>query len=390
MFAHVFRYRMKCFLGDRVTLFWTMVFPILLSTLFLMAFSNFGKTTSFAGIKVAVVNNDAYQENRMFQETLAAAAEKQGDEEPLLSMELVSLGEAETLLDQGEVHGIILLDPDIKLVVNQSGFNQSIIKSFLDQYQQVSASYTSLFQMNPGLLASRDTLKDYSADYDFIVEKNPGKNKTDITVTYFYALLAMTTLYGSFWGIRAVNEVQADQSMKGARINLAPVHKMKMLLAAILAAWIIQFVELTILILYMSMVLKVSFGSQAGCILLTCLVGSLTGITLGTMVGGLIKKSDGIKTGILLGITMTLSGFAGLYFASFKYVVTKAVPVLAYINPANLITDALYALYYYDTYERFTLNIILLLAFAAVFCLLTYLSVRRDRYASIPSIQEGD
>ena len=243
--------------------------------------------------------------------------------------------------------------------------------------------------MNPGLLASRDTLKDYSADYDFIGRKS-GENKTDITVTYFYALLAMTTLYGSFWGIRAVNEVQADQSMKGARINLAPVHKMKMLLAAILAAWIIQFVELTILILYMSMVLKVSFGSQAGCILLTCLVGSLTGITLGTMVGGLIKKSDGIKTGILLGITMTLSGFAGLYFASFKYVVTKAVPVLAYINPANLITDALYALYYYDTYERFTLNIILLLAFAAVFCLLTYLSVRRDRYASIPSIQEGD
>ena len=390
MFAHVFKYRMKCFLGDRVTLFWTMVFPILLSTLFLMAFSNFSKATSFTGIKVAVVNNDAYQENRMFQEALDSVTEKQGDEEPLLSMELVSLEEAETLLDQGEVHGIILLDPDIKLVVNQSGFNQSIIKSFLDQYQQVSASYATLFQMSPELLANRDALKDYSANYDFLVERNPGKNETDITVTYFYALLAMTALYGSFWGIRTVNEVQADQSMKGARVNLAPVHKMKTLLAGILAAWIIQFAELSILILYMSMVLKVSFGNQVWCILLTGLVGSLTGITLGTMLGGLIRKSDGIKTGVLLGITMTLSGFAGLYFASFKYVVTKAVPVMAYINPANLITDALYALYYYDTYERFALNIVLLLAFAAVFCLLTYLSVRRNRYASIPSIQEGD
>lgn len=102
MFAHVFRYRMKCFLGDRVTLFWTMVFPILLSTLFLMAFSNFGKATSFAGIKVAVVNNDAYQENRMFQETLAAAAEKQGDEEPLLSMELVSLGKLKRFWIRGK------------------------------------------------------------------------------------------------------------------------------------------------------------------------------------------------------------------------------------------------------------------------------------------------
>jgi ABC-2 type transport system permease protein len=165
---------------------------------------------------------------------------------------------------------------------------------------------------------------------------------------------------------------------------------MKMLLAGILAAWIIQFVELSLLILFMSLVLKVSFGNQVGYILLTCLVGALTGVTLGTLVGGLIKKGEGIKIGVLLGISMIMSGLAGLYFASFKYFVTKAIPIIAYVNPANLITDALYALYYYDTYQRFALNIFLLLAFSAVFCMLTYLSVRRDQYASIPSIQEGN
>jgi len=390
MFSHVFKYRMKCFLGDRVTLFWTMIFPILLSTLFLMAFSNFSKATGFTGINVAVVDNNAFRENKPFQDALASVAEKRGDEEPLLSVRLVSREEAEKLLGDGEVHGIILLDPDIKLVVNQRGFNQSIIKSFLDQYQQIRASYSSLFQMIPELLASRDALEDFPVDYDFLVEKVPGKNETDITVTYFYALLAMTTLYGSFWGIRVVHETQADQSMEGARVNVAPVHKIKMLLAGMLAAWIIQFAELAILVLYMSTVLKVSFGDQAGCILITCLVGSLTGITFGTMVGGLIKRRYGLKIGVMLGITMTMSGFAGLYFASFKYKVIKAVPIMAYINPANLITDALYALYYFDTYERFALNIALLMAFAAVFCLATYLSVRRNRYAGIPSIQESD
>ena len=45
--------------------------------------------------------------------------------------------------------------------------------------------------------------------------------------------------------------------------------------------------------------------------------------------------------GVLLGISMIMSGLAGLYFASFKHFVTKAIPIIAYVNPANLITDAL-------------------------------------------------
>lgn len=388
MFTHIFKYRMKCLLGDKVVLFWTMLFPILLSTLFLMAFSNLSKADDFISAKVAVVNNEAYQENKTFQEALAAAAEKNGEQEPFLSVELVTRAEADSLLEQGKVDGIIQLDPDISLIVKQSGLYQSIIKSFLDQYKQVNASYTSVFEMKPELLTSQK-LKLYSAD-DYLLERSLRKEKTDITVTYFYALLAMTSFYGSFWGVRIINEVQANQSMKGARINVAPVHKMKMLMAGILAAWIIQFAELLILILYMNLVLKVSFGSQVGYILLTCLVGALAGVTMGTLVGGLVKKNEGLKIGVLLGISMIMSGLAGLYFAQFKYTVTKAFPILAYINPANLIADALYALYYYDTYDRFILNIILLLAFSAVFGLVTYLSVRRDQYASIPSIQEDN
>ena len=255
MFTHIFKYRMKCFLGDKVTLFWTMLFPILLSILFLMAFSNLNNADNFTGARVAVVNNDAYKSDKMFQETLASVTEKHGDDAPLLSMELVSLEEAGTLLEQGKVHGVILMDPDIRLVVNQTGIYQSIIKSFLDQYKQVSASYKSLFQTNPELLAGGNKLVDYSADYSYLTE-SLGKNETDNTVTYFYALLAMASLYGSFWGIRVNGRSTGRSDHEGSPINLAPAHKMKMLLAGILAAWIIQFVELSLLILFMSLVLR--------------------------------------------------------------------------------------------------------------------------------------
>ena len=106
MFMHIFKYRMKCFLGDKVTLFWTMLFPILLSILFLMAFSNLSNVDSFTGARVAVVNNDAYKSDKMFQETLASVTEKHGDDAPLLSMELVFRGRNTS--EQGKVHGVIL------------------------------------------------------------------------------------------------------------------------------------------------------------------------------------------------------------------------------------------------------------------------------------------
>jgi ABC-2 type transport system permease protein len=47
------------------------------------------------------------------------------------------------------------------------------------------------------------------------------------------------------------------------------------------------------------------------------------------------------------------------------------------------VSDALYALYYYGPGARFTLNILLMLAFTALFSLVVYLVTRRQKYASL-------
>ena len=41
--------------------------------------------------------------------------------------------------------------------------------------------------------------------------------KPDTNLGYFYALIAMTCVYGSYWGIRNTMHLQADQSPQGAR-----------------------------------------------------------------------------------------------------------------------------------------------------------------------------
>ena len=53
---------MKCLLRDRSTLFWTLLFPLLLSTLFFVAFGHLHSDQDivFDPIPVAVVDNEAY------------------------------------------------------------------------------------------------------------------------------------------------------------------------------------------------------------------------------------------------------------------------------------------------------------------------------------------
>ncbi len=75
-----------------------------------------------------------------------------------------------------------------------------------------------------------------------------------------------------------------------------------------------------------------------------------------------------------------LSGMMGI---TMKYVIDKNVPILNKINPANMITDGFYALYYYDTPERFFMNLISLILFSLVLFLISIVILRGEKYDSI-------
>ena len=66
-----------------------------------------------------------------------------------------------------------------------------------------------------------------------------------------------------------------------------------------------------------------------------------------------------------------------------KYIVDKNVPIINKINPASMITDGFYSLYYYDTLDRYFFNIASLLVFALIMITISYFSLRRQKYDSI-------
>lgn len=371
MFFQIFKYNFKTILVEKSGLFWTLAFPILLSTLFGLAFANLHETNSFDSIPVAIV--DSQNADATFLEVMAGT--------DLFDIQTTDEGEAKELLSHGKISGYITFDGETELTVQKSGLEETILKSFLDSYAQDVSTVTNIMTLNPQAM-SKEFVERLMSEDSYTIER-PVRESNDTTVIYFYALLAMNCIMTATYGCVSVVNIQANQSQIAARTNVAPTHKMKVFLASISAYYVCQIINILIILAYLILVLKVDFGASLGRVVLMCFVGSLTGITMGTSISALLKKSEGIKMAIVIGITMLGSFLAGLMSTDIKYIVDKGFPPAKYINPVSLITDGFYCLYYYDTYERFYMNLGILGGMAVLFCLITYSILRRQKYESI-------
>lgn len=382
MFAHIFINRFKCLVRDKTVMFWTLAFPILLASLFWLAFGNLSSGERFSRINIAVVDNAEYQGNPGFQAALSAVAVSGSSrEKSLFNVRLSTYEQADELLKNNQIAGYIVIDGGAHLVVRESGINQTIIKAFLDEYAQKYAAIAAIIKQNPHAWPA--LMQNVTPSHNYLREVSPTRAKPDKTLNYYYALVAMACLFGSFRGLNEVSAVQANLSPQGARVNLAPTHKLKIFGYSLCTAAVVHLLSILILVAYLSVVLKVDFGNNLFYILLACGVGSMTGVMMGAVIGALIKKSESVRIAVLVSTSMILSFLAGLMVVDMKYIITQAIPAMAYINPANLITDAFYSLYYYDTYGRFFTNIVMLCGFAAVFYLIVYVILRRQRHASL-------
>lgn len=137
------------------------------------------------------------------------------------------------------------------------------------------------------------------------------------------------------------------------------------------------------LFLFLVFLLKVDFGLFGGHVVLLAIVGNLAGLAIGVAIASCFKVKEGTKLGILLSVTMLGCFLAGMMGITMKYVVDKNVGWINMINPANLITDGFYSLYYYDTLTRYWWDLLGLLIFIGVMVIVSVLALRRNSYDSI-------
>lgn len=379
MFFHLIKYQIKKRLNTKDELFWSLVFPILLGTFFFVSFGGyFEKYETFHAIPVAYVQESGNQDAAYFEEFLK---ELEDGEDPILEVSKVTQEEAENLLEKEEVKGIIRAGDTITLYVKEDGLDQSVLKGILDQYLQKSSTITAIAQSSPEKLES--IMNSLYEETSFLVEDSFSDGNMDPMVTYFYALIAMSCLYGCFSGHTIAVQGKANLSYLAARRVVSCTNKLQMILADFIGTLFVQFVCSLISLGYLTLILKVDFGDKMPFVIITILVGNIIGIATGLFISAVGRQTENVKMGIVISITMTECFLSGLMIQNMRVIVEKYVPILNRINPASLLVDSFYSLNIYETYERYTTNMILLIIMAAGLCILSYLAVRRERYASI-------
>lgn len=371
-----FKYKFFVLLRNKGMLFWTLMFPIILGTLFNVAFGSIMKTTeSFSEIPVAVVVRN---EGNYFTEVLKILS---NGEEAVLLPEYVEMQEAERMLASEEITGIFEIGDEIKLLISGNGLNQNILKTISDSFIQTSGTMNTIMQTKPE--KAEELLAGIYNDIKINHEITFGKGETDTNVQYFYALIAMACLYGSFFGGSNVSNIKADRSALAARRCISPTKKISMIFSDFCAAVILLFIIVLIILVYIIFVLNINFGDVWGYVILTAFVGCITGVGFGTLVASVLKTDDKTTEGILSAASTFLCFLSGLMLGNMKYVIEQYAPLINRINPAALLSDAFYCLAVYDNYSRYTLNIISLLVISAIFCIASAIILGRKKYAGI-------
>lgn len=375
------KYRFLQIVREFSVMFWALAFPLILATLFYFSFGSAGLSSTgeseWDKIKVCVVTSQQETaDSDAFLNFLDAM-----EQQTLEILPCDSEKDALEALNQGTISGIYYAFESPSLSVGKNGLQESILTSLLTSYTQNAAMLKEIAASHPEHLDA--AIHEISNYRQMVQETSLGGETLDPNVQYFFALIAYACLSGTFLGVRASFDSQANLTPLGARRSITPTHRLTLILVDMLVLTAIHFINIMILTVYIGKILGIGLGHNLPALLLINLMGSIIGITLGLAFGSLTKLSLNIKLGLSVLLTLFPSFLAGLMFGNMKNIIEQHFPVLNRINPAAVLSDAYYCMGVYNDMERFT-KCILILAFMSIILLFAaFLGIRRERYDSI-------
>ena len=377
------RYSFLTKIKNKELIFWPLIFPFVLGTVMYFSIGQV-EEADFETVRAALVTEAGEgdtDEKNSTEDVFPLFLDSLEEDSDIIRTEEMTGQEAVTALQNGEIDGIFYDGADPSLTVSASGFPQSILQMILESYMEGKETLEDVAALHPeGLSAAIETMEDHG---DAVEQVSLGGKTTDGTAQFFYALLGMACLYGCFIGYRSAMETQANLTPLAARRCAGPVHRLSLVVTEVLVSFGIHFVNMLLLLAYMKFVLKLEFAGSYVEMIPVILMGSMIGVTMGMFITSAGKMGEGVKVGIMVGISMAMSFCAGLMNADIKNVVDQNIPLLNRVNPAALVSDALYCLNVYDAPERYAQDMMIL----AVLCVLltagTFLIIRRERYVSI-------
>ena len=373
MFIHNFKYSLKLLLKNRQLVFWTLAFPIIMAVLFNMAFSNIENSETLEAIDIAVVDDNSFNSSLIYKNSLKSLGE--GDER-LFNITYTDEKGADELLYEKKVTGIFRIVKNEPVVtVNSNGLRETVLCYVVNEIKSTGDLVMKLGFEDIRKNISSGNKIDYEKEFTDIAQdvlssdaniNNVSTSNMSYIMIEYYSLIAMACMYSGLLSMTLMNYGLANVSAVGKRSAVSSAKKSGIVLPSLLASFVVQIAGLILLYLVLIFYVRADFGNELPKIILLSLAGSIAGLSVGTAVS------------VLAGCF-----FVGMMGVMMKNIVDKNVPILNKINPVAMITDGLYALYYYNSYERFWFDVISLAVFSLIVLLISINGLRRQTYDSI-------
>lgn len=372
---HLIKYNLLVKVKNFATTFWPLIFPILLGTMFYFAFGNIDDA-DFETVQVGIVKEE--EPDALF---LMFLDQVENNRNHLITTQELSGSAALAKLENEEISGIYYVGKSPSLTVAANGIPQRILQSVLSSYETGKSTIRQIVRTHPSGLWKG--IRQMLNQQETITQVSLGGHTINGNVQFFYALIAMTCLYGCFIGFGSAITLQANITSLAARRCITPTHKLKLILSEQIASFLLGYLDVIVLLIYLRYILKLDFQGKIGPMLLISFFGSLIGVSIGIFVGSIGKMKEGVKIGIILGFSMVCSFLSGLMNNTMKDIVEKNAPFINRINPAALISDAFYCINVYDDMGRYYRNLITLAVMSVVLVTASFLLIRRESYDSI-------
>lgn len=423
---------------------WTLVFPIVLATVFNFMFEPMRSTGSVEAVDVAVVADDAWEDSPFSQvvDTLSEA------DEPLLAVHPVATEqEARELIAEGSVAGAYIVDAagnegnaeqsgsdeldavdaagpadaagaasgsgtaagssDVSTVTSSAGstgapriilapagsgtgsdasydVNRAILESVATSYLQSEALIEELATHDPVALSDPTTIENALGLGVSVREVSLTHAQPDSMVRFYYALLGMASIFAAQLAGESVWRLQPTSSAAGARRTVSSTSRMRLLIPTIGACWAVSTTFLAIAFGYICLTAHIDFSGREGLCIVGIAASSLLSCGIGALVGALPgRMGSDSRRGILTALTCLLSLFAGLYgepTMELADTIAQALPAATWLNPVCLIRDLFYTVYYYDTLVPFSLRLAACAGIAAVLLAVSAACMRRSAH----------
>lgn len=342
----------KCFFRDRQAFFWTLFFPIILTTIFIFAFKNL-RTPDKEPVRIGYcqesMTTKILQDIEIFQLEKIASCE---------DSELAPLFK-EKKLDAA-------LDREGVLIFPRNTTRVQIARQVLSSIQQTMS------------LGPRAATIRFDRPYT-------SRNNQDIDPykIMFYSVIGMVALYSYFSGINTSLVTQANLSQFAARLSLSPLTKWRQVLSLTIVNLLISFANVVLLLLYLDFVHRQGLIHNWPLSLSLIFLGNLFGYSLGLLFGSSNHLPEMVKImfgTILFQILAVGAGMVNIFVVT---LLRQHAPFLDRYNPIAIITDQLIQINLYGQSQLKTEHILYFLIATLVMSSLALIFIRRKSYKSL-------